>query len=649
MYLTPTSSLSVKSTIGRAVCLALFVSAGVLGVLAPAKSQAAGVELVGLNLSGAGFGPGALPGKNGTNYFFPTETYFQQWRNKGIRLIRFPIIWERLQPTLGGPLDPTYAELIDQTFRYADQYDMQIILDLHNYMRYRGEVIGTGSVTYAHFRDVNLKIAQRWAGVKSLYAYDIMNEPHDATTQWPIAAQHGIDGIRVMDNVRPIMIEGNGWANASIWPQWNASLLALKDPADNLIFQAHLYFDGVYGGGSYKSFDVATVSADYGVERVRPFVDWLKKYNKKGFIGEYGVPADEPRWLPIMDGMLAYLRDNCIPSTYWAAGPGWANYRLAVEPINGVDRPQWPTLKKYINNTRCWAIGPSSTPQSILPVTGTSPSNSESNADTQPSESTAMARPAWKEAAPSIVEPGAQPAAHSSAVPGTSDTSSAPTAKSSAVMEHTLTQSFAIEQPAAQVADVADVTVSEREGMALEGQMPTDSAAGISAGVNSTNESDPPAVSLASENVPVPASQAIPTMPAVRVATSTSSSSAPGSLSLSVDSGSNTNRQNAAMTADNPPRSMPGKPEVTFAPVTNGTWNAGIHRTANAFLIPKTSANLSAFKTGASVKLPDGQVAKIGFVNSIGKDMAVFLQGGSLKSSATGFPRSVAPFSEATR
>ncbi|MFV1944171.1 cellulase family glycosylhydrolase, partial [Pseudomonas luteola] len=95
--------------------------------------QAEPVDLVSLNLSGAGFAPHVLPGINGTNYIFPVESYFQQWSARGIKTFRFPIIWERLQPKLGGPLDPTYVALIDRTFGYAQKHNIKIILDLHNY------------------------------------------------------------------------------------------------------------------------------------------------------------------------------------------------------------------------------------------------------------------------------------------------------------------------------------------------------------------------------------------------------------------------------------------------------------------------------------------------------------------------------------
>ncbi|WP_286786728.1 MULTISPECIES: glycoside hydrolase family 5 protein [unclassified Pseudomonas] len=343
----------------------LFLSFFVL-LTVQTETAKASVDLIGLNMSGAGFAGQVLPGVNGRNYIFPTEPYFQQWSAKGIRLIRFPILWERLQPTLGGPLDPTYTALIDGTFNLANKYGMKVILDLHNYMRYRGQIIGTSGVPYQRYQDIMAKIAQRWSTQPSLYAYDIMNEPHDALAYWPTAAQYGINGIRSIDNVRPIMIEGNGWAEATRWAYWNDPLLKLQDPANNIIFEAHTYFDEG-AGGTYDAVDVSTLSPTYGVERVKPFIEWLKKNGRRGFIGEFGVPDNDPRWLTIMDNMLAYLRQNCIPATYWAAGPGWGTYNLSVEPVGGQDRPQWPTLKKYIDNTSCSSYGPAVTPVTALP------------------------------------------------------------------------------------------------------------------------------------------------------------------------------------------------------------------------------------------------------------------------------------------
>jgi len=334
------------------------ILAGALGFLSDnVKAQSAGFELLGLNMSGAGFAPQVLPGINEKNYVFPTENYFKYWSSQGIRLIRFPIIWERLQSNLGGPLDQNYIALVDRTFAYAQKYNMKVILDLHNYARYKGQIIGTSAVPYSRYKEIMTHIATKWSSQPALFAYDIMNEPNGALAYWPTAAQYGIDGVRVIDKTKPIIIEGNGWASATRWPEWNDSLLNLKDPANNIVYSAHSYFDE-NAGGNYQAVDVGKLDPMYGVTRVKPFVEWLKKNGKRGYIGEFGVPDNDPRWLTMMDNMLAYLKQNCIPATYWAAGPGWGNYFMSVEPVGGRERPQWATLKKYINNTSCSTFGP---------------------------------------------------------------------------------------------------------------------------------------------------------------------------------------------------------------------------------------------------------------------------------------------------
>ncbi|WP_256680656.1 hypothetical protein [Pseudomonas sp. LTJR-52] len=72
------------------------LAAGLLSALSTAE---AGIDLVSLNMSGASFAAEVLPGANGVDYIFPTEQYFKAWSAKGIKTIRFPILWERLQKT----------------------------------------------------------------------------------------------------------------------------------------------------------------------------------------------------------------------------------------------------------------------------------------------------------------------------------------------------------------------------------------------------------------------------------------------------------------------------------------------------------------------------------------------------------------------
>ena len=314
------------------------------------------IALIGLNVAGAEFTSSALPGKEGTHYFFPPKQYFDRWAEKGITSVRFPIKWERLQPKLKGKFDEVYAGHIDAMLDQAEHNYIDILLDVHNYARYRGDVIGTKNVPVEAFEDLLSRIAQRWGGHPALYAYDIMNEPYGADDKWPAAAQAGINGVRKHDTQKPIFIEGTSWSSAARWPKYGDALLELKDPSDNLVFSAHVYLDPD-ASGSYKQthdkFDPMV-----GVNRVKPFVNWLKKNYKRGHIGEFGVPND-PKYLKAMDNMLGYLQENCIPVSYWAAGPSWGNYKLSVEPgKDGKEKAQWNVLKKYIDSGNCTDFGP---------------------------------------------------------------------------------------------------------------------------------------------------------------------------------------------------------------------------------------------------------------------------------------------------
>ncbi|KTT63685.1 cellulase [Pseudomonas oryzihabitans] len=575
----------------------LAAAAAVLALSAGA-AQAEPVSLVGLNLSGAGFAPQVLPGINGTNYIFPVEAYFQQWSARGVKLIRFPIIWERLQPKLGGPLDSAYVALVNQTFGYAQKHGIKIILDLHNYARYRGQVIGTSGVPYARYQEIMTHIARQWSGQSSLYAYDIMNEPHDAMAYWPTAAQYGINGVRAVDSTRPVIVEGNGWSSATRWAEFNDSLLNLKDPANNIIFSAHSYFDE-NAGGSYDKTDVNKLDANYGVTRVKPFVDWLKKNGKRGYIGEFGVPDNNPRWNLLMDNMLAYLKQNCIPASYWAAGPGWGSYFMSVEPINGQERPQWPTLRKYLDDSSCTAIGPiasgSTTPSTGNSGTGSSgstggnagavgntgSSNGGSSSNTGSSGSNAGVEvPATGGATAGTVTSVLNDFTNSDWLKGVYRNKAAVSVPGTAVNRVAFKAGAYLTTADGQVRRISYVQAGNSLGVFTEG-----------AALNGNAMGYPKTVTVSPTGV-----------------------SSAASVSSSIND------------------------------FTNADWNRGVYRRAAAISIPATDANRLAFKLGGSVRLANGQVAKISYVQDGAKNLGVFLDASRLDASV-GYPNTLVSFS----
>jgi endoglucanase len=324
------------------------------GLLACAQGNAAalapygnGLPLVHMNVAGPGFNDRVLPGRNGYDYAFPASDYLDRWQTRGIRIIRLSVLWERLQPVAEKELNTEYAQGIDKFLSQAAKRNMGVILDIHNYGRYYQKVIGTSDVPLSYYEGFMRRVAHRWKDTPGLVGYDLMNEPYGAAdAYWPSVAQVGINGVRASDPAKAIYVEGKSWSNALNWPTLNGELLLLKDPANNLVFSAHMYAD-VDASGTYQTAIPANFDLDLAVNRVKPFVEWLIRNNRRGQLGEFGVPND-PRYLQAMDRLLTYLHTKCVPMAYWAAGPLWGNYALSIEPDGKVDKPQWAVVGPHV-------------------------------------------------------------------------------------------------------------------------------------------------------------------------------------------------------------------------------------------------------------------------------------------------------------
>ncbi len=330
---------------------------------APADSGTSGNALprFGVNLAGAEFGEDNMPGVFNVHYTYPTNDELDYYKSKGIGLIRLPFRWERLQRTLGGPLNGPEISRLRGVVSAAAERDVLVLFDLHNSARYvlanKEVLIGMPGVTNENIVDFWTKLADEFKQETNIWGYGIMNEPYDMADnqQWFGIAQAIITGIRTVDNSTPIVVGGDSYSSAERWLEASDNLKNLHDPADNLIFEAHVYFDQDASGRYQKSYDDEGASPTSGVDRVRPFIEWLKTNNFKGYIGEYGIPADDARWLITLDNFLTYISDNCVNGTYWAGGPWWGEYILTIEPKpDGADRVQMSVVQNHLNvNSSC--------------------------------------------------------------------------------------------------------------------------------------------------------------------------------------------------------------------------------------------------------------------------------------------------------
>ena len=323
-------------------------------ILCSIKYEANAQLPFGVNLAGAEFGTN-FPGTYNVDYTYPTSVQLDYYQANGLNLIRLPIKWERIQPVLNGNLNEAELGRIKNFLLLAQNRNMNVIIDLHNYCRYNingtERIIGSTDVSIANIKNLWTKLALALNTETNIWAYGIMNEPHDllANATWFDTAQEIINGIRINDVNTNILVAGDSWSSAERWMQYSNNLKNLSDPANKLIFEAHVYFDKDASGIYANTYDMEGAYPNIGVDRVTPFVNWLKINNLKGFIGEYGVPANDSRWLVVLNNFLSFIKANGINGTYWAGGPWWGNYIVSLEPVLGVAKPQMNILLDHLN------------------------------------------------------------------------------------------------------------------------------------------------------------------------------------------------------------------------------------------------------------------------------------------------------------
>jgi endoglucanase len=323
------------------------------------SSSGYGAFECGVNLGSLDAG-GTVPGVGGTDYGIPTNAELDYLLTKGVKLIRLPFKWERIQPTLGAALDATYLGYITGLVTHAAANGQRILLDVHNYGYYgiagTGYEIGSAQVTQANYNDLWTRLATVFVGNPGIAGYDIMNEPNmpavGGVDPWPAIATAVIAAIRAVDTTTEIYCELNGFSSCSNWAG-NESVV-VTDSANKLLYSAHLYFDSDSTGTYAKSYAADGAVPLTGVFRLLNFVSWCLRHNVRGHIGEMGCPFNDPNWLVVLENAVAVMRQFGLPFNYWAMGPWYeqAGYNLSIEPtLNGsgayVDAPQMAVLTKF--------------------------------------------------------------------------------------------------------------------------------------------------------------------------------------------------------------------------------------------------------------------------------------------------------------
>lgn len=309
---------------------------------------AAAVSLTGVNLAGGEFG--GLIAVYGKDYIYPDKAQMQHFRDVGMNVIRVPLRWERLQPALNAPLDATEMTRVDTVVANAKALGLAVVIDVHNYGRYARKPLGTPAVPATAFRDLWTRLASRYR-TSDAVVFGLMNEPvRISSTAWAAAAQDAVLGIRAAGARQLVLVPGAYWSGAHSWtrkaatPSNGEALSGLRDPANNMAFDFHQYFDANSSGTSE-----ACVAPEIAQKRLAVATNWLRASGNRGFLSEFGVGRNS-ECAPVLKAALDHMASNkeWLGWTVWASSAWFGSYPFNLHPSQSP--PQLAVLRPYLVN-----------------------------------------------------------------------------------------------------------------------------------------------------------------------------------------------------------------------------------------------------------------------------------------------------------
>ncbi|KZS87208.1 cellulase-domain-containing protein [Sistotremastrum niveocremeum HHB9708] len=312
----------------------------------PSSTGYTGAFLPGVNLAGFDFGAntdGSYTVPKGLSP--PPISQVQHFTSQGVKLFRIPFAWQLAQPQLGATISSTFWNEYDQIVNAALQAGAYVIVDVHNYARWNGAIIGeSGGPTNAQFANLWSQFAAHYAS-QSKIIFGVMNEPHDLTsvTDWATSVQAAVNAIRGAGATSQlILIPGSSWASAQALPtEAGPALLKVKDTdgtVGKIIFDVHKYLDS----------DNSGTHADCVTDNTAVFqtlVNWLQQNgNRQAILSETGG-GNTSSCETDLNSELAFIKahsSTTIGYAVWSAGSFATSYVLSVTPnSDGSDQPLW--------------------------------------------------------------------------------------------------------------------------------------------------------------------------------------------------------------------------------------------------------------------------------------------------------------------
>ncbi|KAF7325063.1 Endoglucanase EG-II [Mycena kentingensis (nom. inval.)] len=307
------------------------------------------LRYVGVNIAGFDFGCNTEGSCTASAAWPPLLQYFGHdgegqmkhfVNDDGFNAFRLPVGWQFLtNNVLGGPVVEanlnTYNDLVNACLNTAPT--TVCIIDIHNYARWNGGIIGQGGPTNAQFAATWSTIAAKYKANPRII-FGIMNEPHDVPdiNAWATTVQAAVTAIRQAGaTTQMILLPGNNWTSAQTFVS-NGSAAALSKVVNldgsttNLVFDVHKYLDSDNSGTmpecTTNNIDIAWA----------PLATWLRDNKRQAFNTETGG-GNTASCIQRMCEQIAFQAQNSdvfLGYVGWSAGNFDPSYVLSEVPTN---------------------------------------------------------------------------------------------------------------------------------------------------------------------------------------------------------------------------------------------------------------------------------------------------------------------------
>ncbi|OTA88979.1 glycoside hydrolase family 5 protein [Hypoxylon sp. CO27-5] len=308
-------------------------------LLAAARIVIAKVQFLGVAIAGGDFGcqiDGSCP-LGSTQLPLGNDGVAQMQhfvKDDGVNILRLPISWQFLvNNKLGGDLDSTNLAKYDRLVEACLTTGAHCMIDIHNFARWNGGIIGQGGPTDDQFVSLWKQLATKYADTGNV-VFELMNEPHDLDIGiWANTLQKVVTAIRGAGATsQMILLPGTNFDSAATLATSGGAeqLLDIKNPdgtTDNLLLDIHKYLDKDNSG-------THTQCTTDNTDAFTSLAQFLREKGRKGFISETGASKDASCLTAFcaQNTLINKNADVFVGLVGWGAGSFDTSYIMSLTP-----------------------------------------------------------------------------------------------------------------------------------------------------------------------------------------------------------------------------------------------------------------------------------------------------------------------------